>query len=269
VNYTNGFVIETQKQCIHPTAIVSKTVELGNDVTIGAYSTIEGQVTIGDGTQIGHYVHIKGPTTIGKNNIISSFASVGCDPQDKKYNGEESFLKIGDQNSIREYVTIARGTQQGGFITQIGSFNLLMAYVHIAHDCLLGDNNILANSASLAGHVQVGSFVGMGGFSAVHQFTSIGSHAFCAGASIITKDVPPFTLVGGHPAKLVGLNLEGLKRHGFSQGQRSELKKIFKQLFRESKNIVEDALNLSHQSPSPFVQMLLNFIIHSQRGIMR
>jgi UDP-N-acetylglucosamine acyltransferase len=270
VNYTNGLVLNTQQQSsIHPTAIVASTVELGRNVIIGAYSVIDGQVTIGDDTQIGTYVRIQGPTVIGRDNVISSFSAIGCDPQDKKYAGEESFLKIGDGNAIREYVTIARGTAQGGLMTKIGSYNLLMAYVHIAHDCFIGDNNILANGSSLAGHVHLGDFIGMGGFTAVHQFTHVGSYAFCAGGSIITKDVPPFTLISGHPAKLIGLNLEGLKRHGFSVEQRLELKKIFRQLFRQSKNIVDDAITYAQETTSPFAQLLLQFIIQSQRGITR
>jgi UDP-N-acetylglucosamine acyltransferase len=267
VNHTKGLVIGRGK--IHPTAIVADTVELGQSVVIGAYSIIEGHVTIGDNTHIGNHVHIKGPTTIGKDNVISSFSSIGCDPQDKKYHSEESYLKIGDANSIREYVTISRGTEHGGLITNIGSYNLFMAYAHIAHDCFIGDSNILANGASLAGHVHIGNFVGMGGFSGVHQFTKIGSYAFCGGGSIITKDVPPYTLVSGHPAKLIGLNLEGLKRHGFNEEERLILKEIYKKLFRESTNIIEDAVLYAKENTSPLIQLLLQFIMSSQRGITR
>lgn len=254
---------------IHPTAIIDPLVELGVGVKIGAYSIIEGKVTIGANTTIGHHVCIKGPTTIGENNTIHSFASIGCDPQDKKYDGEETYLVIGNNNSIREYVTISRGTSQGGYFTKIGDHNLLMAYVHVAHDCIIGHQNVLANGASLAGHVEVGNYVGMGGFSGVHQFTKIGSFSFCAGGSIVTKDVPPFTLISGHPAKLIGLNLEGMKRRNFSDDDRVILKSLYKKLFRDSLNIIDDARTCLESEPNEYAKILLNFILNSQRGLTR
>ncbi len=254
---------------IHPTAIIDPLADVGPGVSIGAYSIIEGKVSIGANTVIGHHAHIKGPTTIGENNTISSFASIGCDPQDKKYDGEETYLVIGNNNSIREYVTISRGTSQGGYFTKIGDHNLLMAYVHVAHDCIIGNHNVLANGASLAGHVELGNYVGMGGFSGVHQFTQVGSFAFCAGGSIITKDVPPFTLISGHPAKLIGLNLEGMKRRNFSDDDRVTLKSIYKKLFRDSLNIIDDAQALLAEEENEHAKTLLHFILKSQRGLTR
>ena len=254
---------------IHSTAIIASCVQLGANVQVGAYSVLEGEVIVGDGTIIDHHCCIKGPVLLGKNNKIGSFSYIGCDPQDKKYQGEESFLEIGDRNIIHQSVTISRGTADGGFFTRIGSDNIFMAYVHVAHDCQLGDFNILANNASLAGHVQVGNYVGLGGFCGVHQFCRIGSHAFCAGGSLITKDVSPFTLVAGQPAKLNGLNLEGLKRRGFSQDKRNRLKQLYKTLFRSSTNIIEDTEKLLLQEYDEHAQVLLNFVLTSERGLIR
>lgn len=254
---------------IHPTAIIDKSATIGKNVSIGAYSVIDADVVIGDDCQISHHVHISGPTTLGRGNKIYPFGSIGCDPQDKKYAGERTSLVIGDHNIFRESVTISRGTVQDNSLTQIGDNNLFMAYVHIAHDCCVGSHNTFSNNASLAGHVHTGDYIGFGGFSAVHQFTHIGSYAFCAGGCIVTRDVPPFTLVSGLPAKLSGLNSEGLKRRDFSVEQRNDIKNAYKQLFRESGVIHETANALLSESESEHVKQLALFILNSKRGIAR
>ena len=256
---------------IHPTAIIDPQAHIHPSVTVGPYCVITGPVIIEAGTILESHVRIQGPVTIGMGNRIYSFSSLGCDPQDKKYQHELTSLVIGDFNIIREYATLSRGTGHGGGITRIGSHNLLMAYVHVAHDCIIANHNILANNASLAGHVEVGSYVGLGGFSGVHQFVRIGSYSFSGGGSIITKDIPPYTLIAGHPAKLIGLNLEGLKRQGFTEEQKKTLKDFFKTLFRNSEHILSTAQALldSLTTEQEVAKPLLMFILSSIRGITR
>ena len=254
---------------IHQTAIIGKEVIIGKNVSIGPYTIIEGEVTIGDHCQIGPHVHIQGEVILGEHNVISSHATLGCAPQDKKYSEEKTRLIIGDRNKIREFVTISRGTIQDEGLTRIGNDNLLMAYVHIAHDCVVGNHNTFANNASLAGHIKVGDYVGLGGFSAFHQFTQIGSYAFCAGGSVVTKDVPPFTLISGHPAKLSGLNLEGLKRRGFNTALKTSIKQAYRELFRGTNLLHETAQKLLEESDVSEVLELAKFILNSQRGITR
>lgn len=218
---------------IHPTAIIANSVKLGTDVSIGAYSVLDGNVTIGDGTKLFSHVTISGNTTIGKNCQIFPFASLGFAPQDLKYHGEDSSLTIGDNNVIREYVTMNPGTEGGGMETAVGNNCLFMVNAHVAHDCRLGNHVILANNATLAGHVEVGDFSIIGGLAAVHQFVRIGAHAVIGGMSGVEHDVIPFGSVMGERANLAGLNLVGLKRRGFDRDTIHALRGAYKMIFEE------------------------------------
>ncbi|MEJ2380743.1 MAG: acyl-ACP--UDP-N-acetylglucosamine O-acyltransferase [Gammaproteobacteria bacterium] len=215
-------------------AIVDQAAELDDGVTVGPFAVIGPGVEIGAGTSIGPHAVVNGPTRIGRDNRIYQFASVGDDPQDKKYAGEPTRLEIGDRNVIREYCTINRGTVQDVGVTRVGDDNWIMAYVHIAHDCQVGDKTIFANGASLAGHVLVDDYAILGGFTLVHQFCRIGSHAFTAMGSGIAKDVPPYVMVSGNPARPHGLNLEGLARRGFSADALREIRRAYKVLYRSN-----------------------------------
>lgn len=217
---------------IHSTAIVDGTAYVHPSCEIGAYAVIGAHVSIGAGTKVASHAVINGPTTIGTDCRIFQFASVGEDPQDLKFDGTDSRLEIGDRNRIREFVTINRGTSGGGGVTKLGDDNLLMAYVHVAHDCIIGSNTIFSNSASLAGHVTVGDYAILGGFSLVHQFSRIGAHSFSGMGTVINKDVPPFLLVSGHFAEAKGINKQGLRRRGFSEEEIAALHKTFMQLVR-------------------------------------
>ena len=256
---------------IHPTAIIHPDADLHSDVTIGAYSVIGANVTIGSGTKIESHVVINGPTKIGSNNEIFSFSSLGGDPQDKKFQGEtDSILEIGSNNTIREYVSINRGTGDGGGKTVIGNDNWIMAYAHIAHDCIVGNSTIFANNATLAGHVTIDDFAILGGFTGVHQFCRIGSYSFSAISSVIVKDVPPYVLVSGNTAKPSGLNREGLKRHGFDSETINILRKAYKAIYREGL-ILKDALDVLSKlsAESDKVELMRSFIASSERGIVR
>ncbi|GLR63670.1 acyl-ACP--UDP-N-acetylglucosamine O-acyltransferase [Marinospirillum insulare] len=254
---------------IHPTALIDSSAQLADDVEVGPYSIIGPQVTIGEGSVIGPHVVIKGPSSLGKRNRIFQFASVGEDCQDKKYNGEPTRLEMGDDNVIRESVTIHRGTAQDLGLTKIGSGNLFMAYSHVAHDCVVGDNCIMANQATLAGHVTLGDFAILGGLSAVHQFSRVGAHAMCGGGSIILKDIPAYVMVSGHPAETHGINYEGLKRRGFSKEALQALRHAYKVIFRQGLNL-QDAINQIEAEPvTPVIQIFLNSIKNSARGITR
>lgn len=258
-------------QKIHPTAILSPETILGKDVEIGPYSVTEGRVSIGDGCVIGPHVVIKGPTTIGSNCRIYQFASIGEIPQDLKFKGEETELVIGDGNVIREYVTINRGTQGGGGRTVIGKGNFLMSYVHIAHDCILGNYNILANVATLAGHITIENFAIIGALSAVHQFARIGSYAFVSGMTGVAQDIPPFVKAAGNRSKLYGLNTIGLKRHGFSDEAISALKKAYRVVFRSKLRMIE-AIGQIESDPIgevTEVQQFIDFLRTTKRGICR
>ncbi|MGM0593927.1 MAG: acyl-ACP--UDP-N-acetylglucosamine O-acyltransferase [Pseudomonadota bacterium] len=255
---------------IHPTAIIDPAARIGDGVEVGPYSIIGADVEIGADSWIGPHVVINGPTTLGRENRIFQFASIGDAPQDKKYAGEPTRLEIGDRNTIRESVTINRGTVQDAGVTRVGDDNWIMAYVHIAHDCVVGNNTILANNASLAGHVHVDDNVILGGFSLVHQFCAIGRNAFSAFGTVIGKDVPPYLMIAGHPAKPHGLNSEGLKRHGFSPETVRTLKRAYKIIYRSQLPLAEalsqlDALVTECESVAP----MRDFLRDSQRGIVR
>ena len=255
---------------VHATAIVDKSARLADDVVVGPYSIIGPDVEIGTGTAIGPHVVINGPTKIGGNNKIYQFASIGEDPQDKKYAGEATRLEIGDNNVIRECCTISRGTAQDLGETRVGNDNWIMAYVHIAHDCQIGNHTIFANSASLAGHVTIGDYAILGGFTLVHQFCKVGAHCFTAMNSVISQDVPPFVTVAGHMAKPYGLNAEGLKRRGFSSETLSALKKAYKILYR-SGNSLEQAIAAMKDLADQYTEVneLVTFLKNVSRGIVR
>ncbi|MCL1076984.1 acyl-ACP--UDP-N-acetylglucosamine O-acyltransferase [Parashewanella spongiae] len=251
-------------------AFVHPDAKIGKNVTIGPWTYIGADVEIGDDCWLSSHVVVKGPTTIGKGNRIYQFASVGEDCQDKKYAGEPTKLIMGNNNVIRENVTIHRGTVQDNSETKIGSNNLFMNYVHIAHDCVVGDNVILANNASIAGHVHVGDFVILGGMTGVHQFVHIGDHAFAAGASLILQDVPPFVMAAGQPAVPRGLNREGLKRRGFSIESQNAVRRAYKKLYRSSLTIEEAVAELQDDAKAySEVKMMLDFATNSSRGIIR
>jgi len=255
---------------IHGTAIISPEAELAADVTVGPYSIIGAQVRIGAGSVIGPHVVIKGPTTPGAGNRVFQFASIGDDPQDKKYAGEATRLEIGDRNTIREYCTINRGTAQDAGVTRVGNDNWLMAYTHVAHDCQLGNGVIMSNNATLAGHVHVEDFVILSGFCAVHQFCRIGAHAFIGGLSGVTRDVLPFMMVAGHPPEPRGINQEGLKRRGFTAEQLRNLKEAYRILYRSGLRLVEAREQLAALAATqPEVRAILEFLDRSERSIVR
>jgi UDP-N-acetylglucosamine acyltransferase len=253
---------------IHPTAIIDPTVKIGSDVHIGAYSVIGADVEIGDGTWIGPHVVINGPTTIGRNNRIYQFSSIGEITQDLKYNGERTFLEIGDNNTIREFCTVNRGSVQDNSITKMGNNNLLMAYVHIAHDCIIGNHVVFSNNASLAGHVHIDDYVVLGGFSGVFQFCRLGAHSFISTNSVVIKDVPPYVKVSGYYAKPFGLNSVGLQRRGFTSELISELKRAYKIIYRNGLTVA-NALEELKKNTVPEVQALAEFIQLSNAGIVR
>jgi len=248
---------------IHPDA------KIGNNVTIGPWTYIGADVEIGDDCWLSSHVVVKGPTVIGKGNKIFQFASVGEDCQDKKYAGEATRLIMGDNNIIRESVTIHRGTTQDKGETRIGSNNLFMAYVHIAHDCVVGNNVIMSNSASIAGHVHVGDWAILGGLTGVHQFVHIGAHAFTAGYSLILQDVPPFVMASGQPGIPRGLNSEGMKRRGFSKESQIAVRRAYKTLYRKSLTVEEAIAALSEESDDEQVKFMIDFVSNSSRGIIR
>jgi UDP-N-acetylglucosamine acyltransferase len=256
---------------IHPTSIVDSKAEMGEGVEIGPYSVIEKDVIIGEGTKIGPHVVIREGTRIGKRCQISQFASIGEAPQAFAYRGEKTSLLIGDQNIFREFVTIHRGTVPGGGKTIIGNNNYFMAYSHVAHDCNIGNQVVMANGATLAGHILIEDHAIIGGLSAVHQFCQIGTHAFLSGLTGVSLDIPPYMLASGSRAKLFGLNLVGLKRHHFSAETLKALKKAYRIIFRSGltlekalKQVEEDEI-----SRTPEVKHLLHFIQNSKRGISR
>lgn len=255
---------------IHPTAIVDSRAELAADVEVGPYTIIGPDVVIGAGTRIASHVVIKGATRIGNDNQIFQFASVGEDCQDKKYKGEPTRLEIGDGNVIRESVTIHRGTVQDDGLTKIGSNNLLMVGVHVAHDCKIGSNNIFANTCGIAGHVHVGDNVILGGMTGVHQFCHIASYSMASGCSLIVKDVPAYVMVGGNPAAAHGMNFEGMKRRGWSTETISKLRKAYKIVYRESRTLDNALVELEAMvGECPELALFIDSLKSSMRGITR
>lgn len=255
---------------IHSSAIVANTAVIAEDVDVGPYCVIGDHVEVGSGTKIDSHVVINGPTTIGEDNHIYQFASIGDDPQDKKYANEPTRLAIGNRNTIREFCTVSRGTTQDAGETLIGDDNWIMAYVHIAHDCVVGDKTILANNTTLAGHVHLGDWVICGGFSGIHQFCRIGAHAFLGMYSAINRDVPAYTMVSGQPAVPKGINSEGLKRREFSGDQIRNIKNAYRIVYRQGHKLaaaVEQIEALAAEQPE--LLSFLDSLRSSERGILR
>src|SRR5574344_2898570 len=259
---------------IHPTALIAEGAWLHPSVSVGAYSVIGPNVQVGEGTKIGSHCVLSGHTRIGKNNNIFQFASLGAEPQDKKYAGEPTHLEIGDGNTIREFCTLNTGTVQDGGITRVGDDNWIMAYVHIAHDCQVGSHTILANNATLAGHVHVGDWVILGGLTGVHQFTQIGAHAMAGFSSHISQDVPPFMMVDGKPSAVRGFNAEGLRRRGFSAQRIQAIKAMHRALYRQGWTLqvaleALPAIAQEYPEASQDVALMQDFLRASERGIAR
>ncbi len=255
---------------IHSTAIIESGARIGSNVAIGAYSIIAAGVEIGDDCWVGPHVVIQGPARIGKRNRFYQFGSIGSDPQDKKFHGEQTLLEIGDDNMFREFVTVNRGTDDGGGVTRIGNDNWLMAYVHLAHDCIVGNHTIFANAASLAGHVRVDDHAILGGFTLVHQFCQIGAHAFTSMGSVINRDVPPYVTVAGNFAEPKGINTEGLKRRGYSAEKILSIRRAYKTLYlsglplAEARNQIEQTTGVDDE-----LRTLVDFIDRSERSLIR
>lgn len=255
---------------IHPQAIVDPRARIGNDVEIGAFSIIGPDVEIGDGCWIGPHVVIHGPTRIGAKNKIYQFSSIGEGPQDLKYAGEATHLEIGDRNVIRECCTFSRGTVGGGGITRVGSDSLFMAYVHIAHDCQVGNRVVFANNATLAGHVEVGDHSILGGFVGIHQFCKVGAHVMLGVATVSFKDIPPYLMVHGNTAKPYGLNVRGLRRRGFSEAVVAALKEAYKKIYRSGLTVEEALRELAPLTAQhPEVAVFTDFVRSAERGIIR
>ena len=255
---------------IHPTAIIDPKAELDSSVRVGPYTVIGAHVQIGAGTSIGAHAVIAGPTTIGENNTIFQFASLGAVPQDKKYAGEPTRLIIGNNNTIREFTTFNLGTVTGIGETRVGNDNWIMAYVHLAHDCVVGNHTIFANNASLAGHVTINDWVILGGYSLVHQFCIIGEHAMTAFAAGVHKDVPPYVMAAGYRAEPAGLNTEGLKRRGFSAEQIANIKNVYKILYRQGLPYEEARAQIvALADTAPELAVFKDFFAVSERGVIR
>ncbi len=258
---------------IHPTAIIHASAMLDSSVTVGPYSVIGANVSIAAGTRIGPHVVIEGKTSIGQKNQIFQFASIGADPQDKKYAGEPTELVIGDGNTIREFVTLNRGTSQDKGITRIGHDNWIMAYVHVAHDCQVGDHCILANSTNLAGHVHIGDWVILGGYSGIHQFCKVGAHAMTGVGSVVLHDIPPYVMVSGNTAQAHGINSEGLKRRGFTADQIQQIRQGYKTLYKSNLTLNEAKAALQEtvqtEGSQTTVGLMLDFLQTVTRGIVR
>ena len=255
---------------IHATAIVSDKAVIADDVEIGPYAVIGDAVEIGRGTRVDSHVVINGPTKIGEDNHIYQFSSIGDDPQDKKYANEPTRLVVGDRNTIREFCTLSRGTTQDRGETTIGDDNWIMAYVHIAHDCVVGNKTIMANNTTLAGHVHIGDWVICGGFSGVHQFCRVGAHAFLGMYAGINRDVPAYTMVSGQPAIPRGINSEGLKRREFSAEQIRNIKNAYRLTFRKGKKLseaIDEIAGLSKEQPE--LNLFLDSLRSSERGLVR
>ncbi len=253
---------------IHSTAIIESGAQIAEGVEVGPYAVIGPNVEIGEGTKIGAHAVILGHTKIGQRNRIYAHACLGGDPQDKKYANEPTRLEIGDDNVIRECCTFNTGTVQDASITKVGNRNWVMAYVHIAHDCNIGDDIVLANNVTFGGHVEVGNHAVLGGFTAVHQFCKIGAHVMTAGGSIVYKDIPPYVMAAGSPVTPHGLNSEGLKRRGFTPEMLAVLKRAYKTLYREGLTLQESLAKLEAET-APEVSALVEFLRRAERGIIR
>jgi len=255
---------------IDPRAIIDKDARLASDVVVGPWSIIGPDVEIGAGTVIAPHVVIARSTRIGCNNRIYQFSTIGEDCQDKKYHGETTYLEIGDHNIIREGCTLHRGTVQDKSLTRIGSHNLLMAYVHIAHDCIVGDHTVFANNATLGGHVQVADWAILGGYTLVHQFCQIGAHAFCGTGSVVLKDIPAYVMVNGNSAKAHGINSDGLRRRNFTDEQINTIRRAYRILYREGRSVAEASEQITTLvDESPVLLPLLESLRGSTRGIVR
>ncbi|MCK6406382.1 MAG: acyl-ACP--UDP-N-acetylglucosamine O-acyltransferase [Rhodocyclaceae bacterium] len=255
---------------IHATAIVHPNAKIGAHVEVGPYAVIGEHVEIGDNTWVGPHVVINGRTRIGRDNRIYQFASLGEVPQDKKYAGEPTRLEIGDRNTIREFCTFNLGTAQDAGVTRIGNDNWIMAYVHVAHDCQIGNNTTFANNSQLAGHVHIDDWAILGGFTGVHQFCRIGAHVMTAVGTVILQDVPPYVMAAGNTASPYGLNAEGLKRRGFSAEALQALKRAYRTLYKSGLMLEEARAKLEEEARMhPEVQRLVEFLAVSKRGIIR
>ena len=255
---------------IHPTAIIQTGAKLAENVSIGPYTVVGEHVVIGSGTTVASHVVIEGWTEIGCDNQIYQFSSIGAAPQDLKYAGQETYLKIGDRNRFREFTTLNRGTAEGGGLTSVGNDNLFMAYSHVAHDCIVHDHVVLANGATLAGHVEIESAAILGGLTAIHQFCRVGCNSMTSGGSMVSQDIPPYTVAQGDRAKTVGLNLIGLKRRGFSEEAVRGIKKAYRMIFRSGLRLEEALEKIDAEiEMSPELDHFVSFIKNSQRGIAR
>lgn len=251
-------------------ALIDPAARLGSNVSVGPFSVIEADVELGDNTRIGPHVVIRSGTRMGRNNRVFQFASIGEDPQDKKYAGESTTLEIGDDNTFREFCTLNRGTAQDAGVTRIGNRNWLMAYTHVAHDCVLGNEIIMANAATLAGHVEIGDYAILGGFAGVHQFCQIGAHAFIGNNCGITRDVPPYIMIGGPPSAPRGINSEGLKRRGFSTGQLRNIRAAYKTVYRSDLRLAEAIAALeSDLAEQPELEPFVTFLKNTRRSLLR
>jgi UDP-N-acetylglucosamine acyltransferase len=259
---------------IHPSAIVDPSAELDGSVSVGPFAVIGPHVVIGAGTRVGPHTVIEGHTRIGRDNRIFQFASIGAAPQDKKYRDEPTRLEIGDGNTIREFVTLNCGTAQDRGVTRIGNDNWIMAYVHVAHDCLVGDHTIFANSTNLAGHVEIGDWVILGGYTGVHQFCKVGAHAMTGVGTVVLHDIPPFVMASGNTAQAHGINSEGLRRRGFDNETINAIRRAYKTLYKSGLTLEEARTRLTEQAnePEPGQQpigMLAAFLQGVTRGIVR
>jgi UDP-N-acetylglucosamine acyltransferase len=255
---------------IHPTALVAPDAEIGDGVEIGAYAIVGPGVQVGANTRIGPHAVIEGPTRIGSDNVVSQFASVGSAPQDKKYKGEPTRLEIGNRNVIREFVTLNRGTTKDEGVTRIGDDNLFMSYSHVAHDCRVGNQCVIANNGTLGGHVHLGDWVIMGGFSGIHQFCKVGAHAFIANNAAVTRDVPPYVMTVGQPAAAHSVNSEGLKRRGFTPEQIRNIRNAFRLLYRSGLKLADAEAQLQALAQEqPEIKLIVEFLPQSTRSIVR
>jgi len=259
---------------IHSTAIIDPKAEIDSTARVGAYSVIGPRVRIGAGTRIGPHVVVEGKTTIGRDNDIFQFASIGGVPQDKKYAGEETALEIGDRNTIREYCTLNLGTIQDAGVTRVGNDNWIMAYVHIAHDCQVGSNTIFANGIQLAGHVHIGDWVILGGMTTIHQFCKVGAHAMTGAATRLSQDIPPFVLVAGTPPSAYGINVEGLRRRGFTPEQIAAIRQSYKLLYKSGFSLEDAKVALAEEETktengAEYIHLMRLFLDTADRGIVR